>query len=105
MWSGVLKEPSCWIYYVYMLPGPEYLEDLHWPSETVIRQQYLCHDDRPSLVDVTHQSLVAVGLSSDVVRRGAFAAQSRNNVRVQVHISRCTTDLGVYETPPGFFTG
>ena len=69
-----------------MLPGPEYLEDLPWPSEatgTVIRQQYLCHDDRPFVMDVTHQSLVTVGLSSEVVRGGASAAQSRNNIRVQ----------------------
>jgi len=77
-----------------MLPGPEYSEiseDLHWPSratETVIRQQYLCHDDGPFVMDVTHQPFAAVGLSEvTVVRRGAFAAQSRNNVRVQVRIS------------------
>jgi len=57
-----------------MLPGPEYSEDLHWPSEatgTVIKRQYLCHDGRSFVMYVAHQSLVAVGLSEvTVVRRG-----------------------------------
>jgi len=41
---------------------------------TVIRQQQLCHDDKPFVMDVTHVSIVAVGLD-EVVERGAFAAQ------------------------------